>query len=59
MLASGVAGNVGTAAGVTDWPATYVIEAKATRAERAERAIMATKMEEEGDSRKDCTKGGG
>jgi hypothetical protein len=30
-----------------DAPATYLIEAKATRAERAERAIMATKMEEE------------
>jgi hypothetical protein len=52
----GVAGNVGTVpaavcvgAGVVDWPATSVKEARATRAERVERAIMATNK---GDNRK-------
>jgi len=46
---SGVAGSVGTpfAAAVcvgaaVDWPATSVKEARATRVERAERAITAT-----------------
>jgi hypothetical protein len=45
MLASGVAGNVGTAgfaagAAVVDWPATYVVVARATRAKRVEGAII-------------------
>jgi len=60
MLASGVAGNVGTAgfaegAAVVDWPATYVVVARAMRAKRVDGAI--TGPIEQTNRRRKCRRG--